>query len=213
LVEAAQSGRAHYIPQMMPWEIRPEPANVLGPDTVTEQPFDLIFVGSSAPANVAGLTAFYRQVYVPYLRKHRTRLAIVGKVCEHLDFDDWYVTKLGVVKGGLEEYYAQSKVVIIPILEGSGLSIKTLESLASGRAVVTSPVGARGLPRDPGAFVNSDMLSDPRATADAILDLLASEPARQSMQRSARSYYQEHFGRERYFHAMDRVMSSLGIAA
>ena len=69
---------------------------------------------------------------------------MVGKVCDRLDFDDSYVTKLGNVPGDLGRYYERSKVVIIPILEGSGLSIKTIECLASGRAVVTSPVGARG---------------------------------------------------------------------
>jgi glycosyltransferase involved in cell wall biosynthesis len=159
------------------------------------------------------LTAFYRQIYVPYLRKHRVRLAVIGKVCDRLDFDDWYVTKLGVVEDRLEEYYAKSKVVIIPILEGSGLSIKTIESLAQGRAVVTTPVGARGLAHDPDAFVQIDMLSDPGGTARAILELLGSELLRKRLQRTAQDYYRRHFGRDRYFNAMDKVMSSLGICA
>jgi glycosyltransferase involved in cell wall biosynthesis len=212
LVQADHPGRTHFIPPMMPWETRP--AATGGNTTMfTRERFDLIFVGSNAAPNVRGLTAFYRQIFVPYLRKHRVRLAVIGNVCDRLDFDDWYVTKLGVVKGDLEEHYAQSKVVVIPILEGSGLSIKTIESLAQGRAVVTTPVGARGLAHDPEAFVQVDMVSDPGGTARAILELLDSESLRKRMQRTAQDYYRTNFGRERYFNAMDRVMSSLGICA
>jgi glycosyltransferase involved in cell wall biosynthesis len=215
LVEPHHPGQTHFIPTMMPWEIRPEPPDpaVDSRATLPEQPFDLIFVGSSAEANVCGLTAFYRKVYVPYLRKHRIRLAVIGSVCERLEFDDWYVTKLGVVKGSVEEYYAHSKVVIIPILDGSGLSIKTVESLALGRAVVTTAVGTRGLTHDPEAYAQIDIGCDPAGAASAILELLASDSLRKRMQCAAQQYYRTHFGRDRYFHAMDRVMSSLGLCA
>jgi hypothetical protein len=212
-VEADHPGRTHFVPPMMPWETQTERTTGRKTLSVTGEPFDLICVGSLAPPDVGGLTTFYRNVFVPYLRKHRIRLAVLGEVCDQLDFDDWYVTKLGAVDGDAEEYYARSKAVVIPILEGSGLSMRTIESLAHGRAVATTADGARGLTPDPNAFLRVDMVTDPSGTARAILDLLASEPLRKRMQRSAREYYQTHFGRERYFSAMDRVMSSLGFAA
>jgi glycosyltransferase involved in cell wall biosynthesis len=211
-VEPENPGRTHFDPPMMPWELRREAETPTDPPAYPEETFDLIFVASEAPPNVRGLTFFYREIFVPYLRQRRVHLAVVGKVCNRLEFDDWYVTKLGVVPGDLEAYYKRSKVVIVPILEGSGLSIKTLECLARGRAVATSPLGARGLRSDPSAFLEVDMGADPRGAAEAILDLLGSKPKRQRMQRSARDYYRTHFGRERYFDAMDRAMSSIGIA-
>jgi hypothetical protein len=212
-VEADPAVRSHFVPPMMPWEVQPEAPMGLETPAVAGAPFDLLFVGSVAATNVRGLTAFYRQVFIPYLRKHRLRMAVIGKVCDQLEFDDFYVTKLGVVAGDLEEYYARSKVVVIPILDGSGLSIKTIESLARGRAVVTTAIGARGLAYEPDAFLQVDMVSDPGGTARAILDLLDSEPSRKRMQRRARDYYQRHFGRQRYYSAMDQVMSALGFAA
>src|SRR5206468_2828849 len=112
---------------------------------------------------------------------------------------DWYVTELGFVPGDLREYYQRSKIVIVPILEGSGLSIKTIECLANGRAVATSPVGARGLHHDPESFLQLDLAGDPRGTAEAILELLTSEPKRMRMQRKARDYYRTNFGADRYF--------------
>ena len=113
--------------------------------------------------NVRGFEFFYRRIYLPFLRRHRLRIAVVGTACDALDFDDSYVTKCGLVAGSLEDHYARSKVVIVPILSGSGLSIKTIECLANGRAVVTTPVGTRGLRHDPNAFVQIDMQANPHA--------------------------------------------------
>ena len=211
LVASRHPERTHTVPPMMPWEIRNEREVETAP--AAEATFDLIFVGSDAHANVRAITSFYREVFVPYLRKHQVRMAVVGKVCDRLEFCDWYVTKLGVIPGDLRESYERSKIVIVPILEGSGLSIKTIECLANGRAVATTPVGARGLRHDPEAFLLLDMARDPRGTAMAILDLLASEPKRLQMQQAARDYYRTHFGADRYFRAMDAVMSSIGIPA
>jgi glycosyltransferase involved in cell wall biosynthesis len=218
-VEARYPGRTHRVPPMMPWEVRPEaPApTAISRDrhTVPEGPFDLVVVASQAPPEVRGVVEFYRNVFVPHLRKHRVRLAVIGPACDALEFVDWYVTRLGDEHVDLEDGYAQAKVVVIPFLDGNGCgaSIGTIQSLARGCAVVTSAAGARGLPPDPEAFLPVDMVADPEGTARVILDLLASEPLRERMRRSAGGYYRAHFGRERYVRAMDRVMSSLGIAA
>jgi polysaccharide biosynthesis protein PslH len=120
-----------------------------------------------------------------------------------------------VVAGDLREYYEQTRMVIIPLLEGSGLSIKAIECLASGRAVAATPVGLglRGLPHDPDAFLQIDLLGDPPGAAEAILGLLGSDARRMQMQRRAKEYYRANFGRERYFGAMDRVMESLRVAS
>jgi glycosyltransferase involved in cell wall biosynthesis len=207
-VQAACPAPVFTVPPMMPWEAQAD-RDDRGQRSENES-FDLIFVGSGAHMNVRGFDFFYHEIYVPFLRKHRVRIAVVGTVGDALDFDDCYVTKFGHIAGRLDDYYARSKVVIVPLLSGSGLSIKTIECLANGRAVVTTPIGARGLRHDPDAFVQIDMQADPRGTALALLDLLNSPHRRQALQRRARVYYQSHFGREQYFHAMDQVMASLG---
>lgn len=219
LVERSCPGRTHAVYPMMPWEVESE-SGAGGPAEVRPtlappdpEPFDLIFVGSNAGPNVRAITAFYDDIFVPYLRKHRIRMAIIGKVCDQIDFSDWYVTPMGVVSGDLRQYYERTKLVVIPLQEGSGLSIKTIECLASGRAVATTPVGARGLKHDPEAYLQLDMAGDPRKAAEAILELLSSDARRAQMQRRAREYYRRNFGRDRYFEAMDRVMESLRIAS
>jgi hypothetical protein len=210
-VQAASSANVFTVPPMMPCE--PQSEVNTDSDHDEETMFDLIFVGSCAHMNVRGFTFFYRRVYLPFLRKHRLRIAVVGSVCDALDFDDCFVRKFGHVAGRLDDFYARSKVVIIPILNGSGVSIKTIECLAHGRAVVTTPIGIRGIRPDPDAFVEIDMQADPRGTAAVLLDLLASEPRRHTLQRHAKMYCQSNFGRDQYFHRMDQVMAALGLTS
>jgi glycosyltransferase involved in cell wall biosynthesis len=210
-VQAASTARAFTVPPMMPCDSQSIDSALSGQND--DEMFDLIFVGSGAPMNVRGFTFFYRRVYLPFLRRHRLRIAIVGSVCDLLDVDDCYVTKFGQVAGRLDDFYARSKVVIIPILNGSGVSIKTIECLAHGRAVVTTPIGIRGLRPDPDAFVEMDMQADPDGTAAVLLELLASEPKRQTLQRHAKMYCHSNFGREQYFRRMDQVMAALGLTS
>jgi Glycosyl transferases group 1 len=210
-VQAASRATVFTVQPMIPWEPQPKESTEGGQDH--DEMFDLIFVGSGAHMNVNGFMFFYRQIYLPYLRRHRLRIAVVGTVCDALDFDDCLVTKFGHIAETLDDFYTRSKVVIIPIFSGSGVSIKAIECLAHGRAIVTTPIGIRGLRPDANAFVQIDMQADPRGTAAVLLDLIASERKRQTLQRHAKMYCQFNFGRDQYFHRMDQVMAALGLAS
>jgi glycosyltransferase involved in cell wall biosynthesis len=117
---------------------------------------------------------------------------------------------LGVVDGSLAPVYRSAAVVVAPIFEGTGLSIKTVEALAMGKAVVGAPAAARGLDPQAGAFVTLDMKADPRGAADAILDLLADPPKRRALEHRAAAYAEREFGREVFFAAMDRAYQFAG---
>ncbi len=119
--------------------------------------------------------------------------------------------RLGPFEGPLSELYARAKLVVIPLFHGSGLSIKTVECLGMGRVAVSTPVGARGLPESSDAFVCIDMLAQPKATADAIVELLEVPSRRRQMQVAARAFFQQHFSATSYFRTMDRVMASIGL--
>lgn len=85
-------------------------------------------------------------------------LAVPGVV--HLGRVDDLATCLGGVR-----------VVIVPIVEGVGSRVKFGEALASGAAVVATSVGAEGFDAA-GSFAMAD---EPRAFADATVDLLGDE--------------------------------------
>lgn len=50
----------------------------------------------------------------------------------------------------VEEWYARCHAVVVPMFEGSGTRLKIVEAMAYGRPVVSTSLGAQGLPVTPG---------------------------------------------------------------
>lgn len=46
----------------------------------------------------------------------------------------------------VREAYEKSTIVVVPLLSGGGTKLKVLEAMAMGRAIVTTPIGAEGIP-------------------------------------------------------------------
>lgn len=76
------------------------------------------------------------------------QLTLVGALGDRLDAPA-PVVALGRVDD-LSGHYRDASVALCPVLTGSGTSIKVIEAMAHGRAVVTTSVGARGLGIVPG---------------------------------------------------------------
>lgn len=71
----------------------------------------------------------------------------------------------------LDELYGRARVAIVPERYGSGVKIKALEALQFGVPVVSTSVGAEGLP----SSAPVDVADSPRAFADALVRLLTEE--------------------------------------
>jgi glycosyltransferase involved in cell wall biosynthesis len=167
--------------------------------------YDLVFVGSENQLNARGIGWFYRNIYVPYLRRRRVHLAIAGRVCQTLDFVDSSVHAIGYLDE-LEPLYDDTKLVINPIFEGTGVSIKLHEALAAGRAVVSTPIGCRGIDPASGAILCLDMKRRPRQAAERILDLLADDQKRGAMQDKAVELMTRLHSPQAYVRAMDSIL-------
>jgi glycosyltransferase involved in cell wall biosynthesis len=72
-------------------------------------------------------------------------------------------------------YLAEAAVIAVPIRIGGGTRLKIFEALAMGKAVVSSTVGAEGLPVVPGEHLLA--ADEPSAFASAVVGLLR-DPAR-----------------------------------
>jgi glycosyltransferase involved in cell wall biosynthesis len=202
-VRARGLNHAFYVPQVCdrpPASSGPAPAPA----------YDLLFVGSANPINSAGLRSFYDHVFVPYLRRHGVTLAVVGGVAASAP-DDAQVHRLGRVDGPLSDVYARTRVVVVPVLQGTGLSVKTLEALSHGKAIVSTPAGVRGLDDTSRAYRTVDMQGDPATAAATVLALLESPGERRALEARALAYVQRAFSREAHSAAMDRVMAAAGI--
>ena len=84
---------------------------------------------------------------------------------------------------------ARVKVVVVPLLSGSGTRFKVLEAWAAARAVVSTTLGAEGLPTQDGADIL--LVDEPQAMADTILKLLTDQPLREHLGRAGRSRFEQ----------------------
>ena len=99
-------------------------------------------------------------------------MAIVGKVVELLQIDtalNQNVFCVGFIPD-LTEIYLTSKLVICPLLSGSGTKIKLQEAMTYAIPIVTTRTGASGLSLKDG--INAFITDEPELYAQRILSLL-----------------------------------------
>lgn len=91
----------------------------------------------------------------------------------------------------LRDLYASSGVVVIPLRFGGGLRIRLLESLAAGRAVVATPIGAGDVQGVAGRdFVVAESPDD---LARNIVELLADPARREGLGRAGQALVRAHY--------------------
>lgn len=102
----------------------------------------LLFIGSMFPPNYDGILWFVRNVMV---RVSDCILYIVGKdmetKAEELSADN--VEVVGTVED-LSYYYYETDVVVIPILYGNGMKVKTAEAMMYGKPILATKEALEG---------------------------------------------------------------------
>lgn len=110
--------------------------------------YDLLFVGANYSPNVEGINFFLTFIFPQILaQKPETKLAIAGTVAKSIQIDascKQNVDCLGYVPN-LSELYLKSKLVICPLLNGSGTKVKLQEAMAYALPIVSTNLGASGL--------------------------------------------------------------------
>jgi glycosyltransferase involved in cell wall biosynthesis len=110
----------------------------------------LLFVGSFGYSpNVDAVLWFARTVWPTlYSRDRRLRLLVVG--ADALPALRSLPSRSGIVLAGpvddLASVYAQASLALVPLRAGGGTRIKLLEAASHGVAVVSTTIGAAGLP-------------------------------------------------------------------
>ena len=106
-----------------------------------------LFIGSNNDMNINGINLFIKNV-LPNVRKREknSKLIIAGSVCDNIPDSDNY-EKLGFVDD-LNDLYNSVRLVINPVMSGTGLNIKTIEALGHCKPLVTTKCGIKGLNND-----------------------------------------------------------------
>ncbi len=154
--------------------------------------------------NVTGMRFFVSKIW-PGLRAQwpGLTLRLIGKnaqTVEGLVKGDPRIQLSGRVANAVEEL-AAAKVVVVPLLAGSGTRLKIIEAWAAGRAVVSTGIGAEGLPARSGE--NILLADDPARFAEAVGALLASPGERARLGRAGRSLFELYFSWQRVWETLD----------
>lgn len=104
------------------------------------------------------------------------------------------ITIIDVVKDS-SEFYHKYDIMLVPLWSGSGLRIKLVEGLAYGKAIITTSIGAEGIPYTKNKDI---MIADSSEDfTKAILNLLSDDQQKHNLQRSAREVAESYFDYKR----------------
>jgi glycosyltransferase involved in cell wall biosynthesis len=144
--------------------------------------------------NQEGLKWFLEEVLgrlareIPGIRLHLAGRNAPGFVERLLRHDR--VTYHGEVEDA-GEFIRSGRIMVAPLLTGSGIRIKILEAMALGRPVVTTPIGIEGIPAEPGRQVL--VARDPESFKDHLVHLISNEEFARRIAGEGRKLIQENF--------------------
>lgn len=182
------------------------------PTPELEQENAIVFTGSMDwLANEEGILFFMNKV-LPMIRQQipESTLWVVGRRpssrLQRLANEIPGVKVTGTV-ADIRPYMAKSSVYVVPLLVGGGTRLKIFEAMAMGRAIVSTSIGAEGLPVVPGRDI---VLADkPEDFARNVIDLLNSRPKREALGRAARQLVENSYSWNSVGNEFAEILSSV----
>jgi sugar transferase (PEP-CTERM/EpsH1 system associated) len=162
-------------------------------NSVSREPASLVISGKmSYHANISMVNYMVTEIMPRiWARRPDVRLWIVGKdppsSIRNLD-DSSLIYVTGTVPD-IRPFLQHATVAVVPLVYGTGVQNKVLESMACGTPVVTTPLAVTALSVQPGR----DLLvaDNPQEFADAILTLLGDSQRQRSLGMAGRRYVEK----------------------
>ena len=104
----------------------------------------------------------------------------------------------------LRSLYQTCRIVTVPLRYGAGVKGKVVEALHYGAPVVTTSVGAEGIPKASSVMRIAD---DAEAFAEKILELYGDTAALAGMQREAEKYIRRYFSMDNAWKVIEKDFS------
>jgi hypothetical protein len=177
----------------------------LAPLPVEKREDAIVFSGNLEYHPNISAVRFFRQQVWPLLRERWPTLEwrLVGKnpdAVKAWTSGDPRIIVTGPVQDAIAEL-ARAKVAVVPVLAGSGTRLKILEAWAAAVPVVSTRLGAEGLPVEDGRHL---LLADSaREFAVAVSHLLENAGRRDSLGRAGRSLLEAEFTWEMAWRRLD----------
>jgi glycosyltransferase involved in cell wall biosynthesis len=181
------------------------------PTQATPRSSDLVFLGSMDwMPNIDGAEWFVREV-LPLIRKRKPdcSVALAGRKPTRAVLDlangDSGVQVTGTVPD-VRPYLWGATVSIVPLRIGGGTRLKIYESMAAGVPVVSTTIGAEGLPVEPGTQIL--IADDPASFAECCVRLMEDPAGRARMAEAARQMVSSRFSWEAVACEFERLLVS-----
>ncbi|MFQ6599076.1 glycosyltransferase [Flavobacterium sp. C3NV] len=168
----------------------------------TEKTIDLVYVASENFHNIKSANWFFKEAY-PFLSSD-IKITVVGKIGNHIPkFEN--VENLVFVKD-LDEVYKKSKIAICPMLSGTGVKIKVIESLSHGIPVVCTERGVDGLLNK----TNNGCLTtnDPSLFSDYINKLLNDAEFYKQNHLEVKKFFEDNFDIKKTYNVLDGIFKA-----
>jgi len=171
----------------------------------------LIFTGSMDWLPNEDAMQFFCRDILPLIRAQEpgVRLSIVGRAptpsVKRLA-DDSAIQVTGRVDD-VRPYMRDAAVYVVPLRIGGGTRLKIFEAMAMGKAVVSTTIGAEGLPVTSGEHL---MLADePSTFANAVVALLRDHARRAQLESSARALVVERYDWSAVAGSLERALAAV----
>lgn len=172
----------------------------------------LVFVGSMDwDPNEDGVLWFLREVY-PRIRQAapHASFSIVGRRpsarLRRIAGQSPNVEVSGPV-ADVRPHLSAAEVVVVPLRAGGGTRLKIPEAMAMAKPVVSTPIGAEGLPFAPGRELC--LAGEPEEFAQAVLALLAQPERREAVGAAARQVVVERHSWESVVGQMEEILEQV----
>jgi sugar transferase (PEP-CTERM/EpsH1 system associated) len=184
-----------------------------------EKPNTLVFTGSMDwMPNEDGMVFFIRQIWPQILEQvPDASVSIVGRCPSDALLELAARQQKISVTGRVEDirpHVHHGSVYIVPLRIGSGTRLKIFEAMAMGKAVVSTTIGAEGLPVQPGRDI---VLADgAEPFASAVVALLQDPIRRVELGRAARNLVEEKHSWDSVVKPFEEVLeklTGLGVSA
>ncbi|HKQ90705.1 MAG TPA: TIGR03087 family PEP-CTERM/XrtA system glycosyltransferase [Blastocatellia bacterium] len=179
------------------------------PDTISPR---LVFVGAMDDfANVEGARYFAEEVF-PLIRSResRAKFSIIG--ANPTDEVKKLARYPGVIVSGeapdARSYLREATLCVVPLRRARGAHREVLETMAAGKAVISSPEAVAGL-----RVVNGEHLviaDSPRRFADAALEVIRDAGLRENLETQARHFVEAEHDWKTLLHRLVELVEAVG---
>lgn len=108
-----------------------------------------------------------------YLKRNEGNLKVIGSIDDNIQF------------------YNEHEIMMVPLQSGSGMRIKIIEGMAMGKVIVSTSIGAEGIPVTHNE--NIIIANTPEEFANAIKDLSSNQELKTKIGNNARKFIEDNF--------------------